>query len=210
MKNKENFKYDKNKKPNLPFCLEKAIEKLKKRLHIVMCVNDLQTYHEWISLFPGLETKCDVQFTHDLDYNGYKTLARNFIDRTKTEEGMAEDDRQNLVKAIVFAKDHTKKKIIENFYSQTAFRNYVNESYMNGEGIEFIYPNDKKANFFMFDDGNFKVNDPLLKQVNYNLRAELDLVKKGRFVMYLEVFRFLFDFLSLNLSVRKNYYLTFI
>ena len=34
-------KYDKNKKPNLPFCLEKAIEKLKKRLHIVMMVNDL-------------------------------------------------------------------------------------------------------------------------------------------------------------------------
>ena len=54
------------------------------------------------------------------------------------------------------------------------------------------------------------MNDPLLRQVNYNLRAELDLVKKGRFVMFMEVFRFLFDFLSLNLSVRKNYYLTFI
>lgn len=27
--------------------------------------------------------------------------------------------------------------------------------------------------------------------------------------MYLEVFRFLYDFLSLNLSIRKNYYQTF-
>jgi hypothetical protein len=81
---------------------------------------------------------------------------------------------------------------------------------MNGEGVEIIYPNKDKMNFYLFDDGNFKVNDPTLKQVNYNLRAELDLVKKGRFVMYLQVFRFIFDFLSLNLSVRKNYYLTFI
>jgi hypothetical protein len=34
---------------------------------------------------------------------------------------------------------------------------------MNGEGVETIYPNEKKMNFYMFDDGNFKVNDPLLK-----------------------------------------------
>ena len=28
--------------------------------------------------------------------------------------------------------------------------------------------------------------------------------------MFLEVFRFFYDFLSLNLSIRKNYYETFI
>lgn len=33
---------------------------------------------------------------------------------------------------------------------------------------------------------------------------------KSRFVMYLEVYRFLYDFLSLNLSIRKNYFETFI
>ena len=33
---------------------------------------------------------------------------------------------------------------------------------------------------------------------------------KARYLMYLEVFRFLYDFLSLNLSIRKNYYETFI
>jgi peptidoglycan hydrolase CwlO-like protein len=33
---------------------------------------------------------------------------------------------------------------------------------------------------------------------------------KARFIMYLEVFRFLYDFLSLNLSIRKTYFETFI
>jgi hypothetical protein len=73
-----------------------------------------------------------------------------------------------------------------------------------------VYPNEKKAHFHLFEDGDFKVYDPLLKQVNYNLRAELNAVMKGRYIMYLEVFRFLYDFLSMNLSIRKNYYETFI
>jgi len=50
----------------------------------------------------------------------------------------------------------------------------------------------------------------LLKQVNYNLRAELNLAKKARYIMYLAVFRFLYDFLFLNLQIRRNYYETFI
>ena len=73
-----------------------------------------------------------------------------------------------------------------------------------------MYPSERKANFYLLEDGAFSVYDPLLKQVNYNLRAELNLVKKARYIMYLEVFRFLYDFLSLNLSIRQNYYDTFI
>jgi hypothetical protein len=76
--------------------------------------------------------------------------------------------------------------------------------------VENIYPSQQKAHFYIFDDANFKVYDPLLKQVNYNLRAELTIVMKARYTMFLEVFRFLYDFLSLNLSIRKNYYETFI
>ena len=81
---------------------------------------------------------------------------------------------------------------------------------MNGQAVENIYPSQAKANYYLFDDAHFKVYDPLLKQVNYNLRAELSLVMKARYTMFLEVFRFLYDFLSLNLSIRKNYYETFI
>lgn len=72
MKNKDNFKYDKNKKPNLTLCLDKAVEKLMRHVHIVFMINDLQTYHEWISLFPGIETKCDVMFIDDLSRDGYE------------------------------------------------------------------------------------------------------------------------------------------
>jgi hypothetical protein len=77
---------------------------------------------------------------------------------------------------------------------------------MNGQGIEAMFPNSQKANFFLYDDGNFKVIDPTLKQVNYNMRCDLDFAMKGKYVLFLEVFRFLYDFLSLNLSIRKNYY----
>jgi len=62
----------------------------------------------------------------------------------------------------------------------------------------------------LFEDGAFRVFDENLKQMNYNLKAELGGVMKAKFIMYLEVFRFLYDFLSLNLSIRKNYYETFI
>ncbi len=42
------------------------------------------------------------------------------------------------------------------------------------------------------------------------MRAEYLLTMKQKYIMFLEVFRFFYDFLSLNLSIRKNYYETFI
>jgi len=41
MKNKDNFKYDKNKKPNHELCLKKSIEKLIKYAHVVIIINEL-------------------------------------------------------------------------------------------------------------------------------------------------------------------------
>jgi hypothetical protein len=80
--------------------LANGIKKLMNKAHIVLMVHDMQTYHEWFSLFPGLETRCDVMFMDDLsceitkDQNeegakdchpateteakGYHTLTRNF------------------------------------------------------------------------------------------------------------------------------------
>lgn len=210
MKNKDNFKYDKNKKPNLESCLQNGIKKMMKHVHIVFMINDLQTYHEWFSLFPGLETKCDVLFLDDLTTEGYHGLTRTFLERSKIDEDMEEEEKTNLVKSMVQAKEVAKNKIFDNFYTEAALKNYVVDEYLNGQGMETVHANERKAHFYMLDDGNFKVYDPLLKQVNYNLRAELGLVMKSRYIMYLEVFRFLYDFLSLNLSIRKNYYETFI
>jgi hypothetical protein len=149
-------------------------------------------------------------FLDDLTTEGYHSLTRTFLERSKIDEDMEEEEKTNLVKSMVQAKEVAKMKIFENFYTEAALKNYVCEEYLNGQGMETVHPNERKAHFYMLDDGDFKVYDPLLKQVNYNLRAELGLAMKARYIMYLEVFRFLYDFLSLNLSIRKNYYETFI
>ena len=80
-------------------------------------INDMQTYHEWFSLFPGLETKCDVMFVDDLSQDGYHTLTRAFLERTKIDNDMEEEEKTNLVKSILQAKEITKAKIFESFYS---------------------------------------------------------------------------------------------
>ena len=180
------------------------------KAHIVMVINDMQTYHEWFSLFPGLETKCDVMHVDDLTKGGYKDLARNFLQRSKIDEEMESTEKNNLVESMVHTKEIVKGRIFENFYTQANLRHYVNDEYLNGQGQEAIFANERKAHFSLLEDGSFKVYDPQLKQINYNLRADLSGIMKSRFIMFLEVFKFLHDFLSLNLSIRKNYYETFI
>lgn len=41
MKNAQNFKYDKNKKPNLDACLKNGVKKLMKHAHIIFMINDM-------------------------------------------------------------------------------------------------------------------------------------------------------------------------
>ena len=209
MKNKENFKYDKNKKPNLEQCLKKGVSKLMNKVHIVFMISDLQTYYEWISLFPGLETRCEVMFLDDLVKDGYNKLTDAFLAGPKVDGDGADEDRESLVASLVYAKDAINGKIFGTFYNAESTKRYTIDEYYNGRGVETVYPSDRKANHHMFEDGSFRVYDPLLKQVSYNLRAELNLVMKSRYIMYLEVFRFLYDFLALNLTIRKEYYAAF-
>jgi hypothetical protein len=101
MNNKENFRYDKNKQPKRDACLQNGVQKLMQRAHIVLVVNDMQTYHEWFSLLPGLETKCEVMFLDDLTSQGYQALTSAFLQRTKIDGDMEEADKTSLVKSIV-------------------------------------------------------------------------------------------------------------
>lgn len=78
------------------------------KVHIVFMISDLQTYHEWISLFPGLETRCEVMFLDDLSKDGYSSLTRTFLDRSKMDEGAPDEDRDNLVKGMVSTKETIK------------------------------------------------------------------------------------------------------
>jgi len=45
---------------------------------------------------------------------------------------MEENEKINLVKSMVQAKDIAKNKIFDNFYTQEQSRNYVIDDYMNG------------------------------------------------------------------------------
>lgn len=69
---------------------------------------------------------------------------------------------------------------------------------------------ESKLHQFIFNDGNFTVSDPYHKQTNYNVPVPVNYVYKSRYAMFIELFRFLFDFLSLNLVIRRNYYETFL
>jgi hypothetical protein len=62
----------------------------------------------------------------------------------------------------------------------------------------------------LFKDGNFNVTELDFKQINFNVPVEVHYTYKSRYVMFIELFRFLYDFLSLNLVIRKNYYETFL
>jgi len=35
-------------------------------------INDFASYYEWISLFPGLESKCEVMYMDELSSEGYR------------------------------------------------------------------------------------------------------------------------------------------
>ena len=118
MKNKDNFKYDKNKKANPESCLKNGIDKMKQHAHIVLMINDMQTYHEWFSMFPGLETKCDVMFVDDLNKDGFCSLTKTFLERSKIDEDMEEKEKTNLVESMVKTKDIVRDKIFDFFYTQ--------------------------------------------------------------------------------------------
>lgn len=178
------------------------------KVHVVFMVSDMQTYHEWISLFPGLETKCDVMFMDDLSKEGFSHLTKTYLERSKMEEDVTEEEKKHLVNSLVLAKEKVKDQIFQVFYNAEVKSpgRLMFKEFFNGRGVETVFPDDRKANFYMLENGAFKVYDPMLKQIDYNLRAELTLVQMSGYIMYLEVFRFLYDFLSLNLSIRKNYY----
>ena len=57
-------------------------------------------------------------FLDDLTNEGYMSLTRNFLDRCKIDEDMEENEKLNLVKSMVKAKDVARDKIFENFYTK--------------------------------------------------------------------------------------------
>jgi hypothetical protein len=71
-------------------------------------------------------------FLDDLNAEGYLSLTRAFLERTKIDDDMEEAEKTNLAKSIVGAKELAKRAIFENFYTQADRRNYSWEDYLNG------------------------------------------------------------------------------
>ena len=76
---------------------------------------------------------------------------------------------------------------------------------------EFIMASDTKLNGYLFSDGLFQVCDPHHRAYHYSLaNVPTTALNLSRFVSFLELFRYLFDYLSLSLLVRRHYYEAFL
>ena len=54
------------------------------------------------------------------------------------------------------------------------------------------------------------MTDNEFRQTVFNMPMELGFMGKHRFALYLEVFRFIYDLLTMHMSIRKAYYTTFL
>jgi hypothetical protein len=89
-------------------------------------------------------------------------------------------------------------------------KNTCTEDFMTTALTEFIFSTEEKLNSYLYKDGNFRLSDPSLRQYNYNLPVDVATLYKSRYVMFLELFRYLYDFMALGLLVRRNYYEAFL
>lgn len=77
----------------------------------------------------------------------------------------------------------------------------------------FIYPAPEMVVDNVFkarSDVGYKVTDEEVHQIMLNMPLEIFTTNKHRFGMFLELFRFLYDLLSMHLSIRKGYFETFL
>ena len=61
------------------FWLTSGLKKVRRYLHVVITIPDVQTYRDWIRLCPGLELSSTVICIEELDLEGYKGLTQRWI-----------------------------------------------------------------------------------------------------------------------------------
>ena len=72
-------------------------------------------------------------FMDDLHIEGYYSLTRTFLERSKIDEDMEAEEKEKLVKGMVEAKAISRMKAFENFYvTETINKYYTYEEYLNG------------------------------------------------------------------------------
>jgi hypothetical protein len=115
-----------------------------------------------------------------------------------------------LTSALVELRQIVKNHVVNIFYSPSMLKHTCTEDFITTSLTEFLYNHEDKLNGYLYKDGNFRLVDPKHRQYNYNLQMDVYSLYKSRYVMFLELFRYLYDFMGLGLMVRKNYYEAFI
>lgn len=149
-------------------------------------------------------------FLDDINLQGYLATADNFLARSNVFEGLIGEE-QILSKSLRKVHTDVLELLLNSFYSDKMKENI---SWEGGPGYgrcQFVFPDKEKLTGNVFAGaGGFQVTDNEFRQTLFNMPVELGFVGKHRFAMFLEVFRYIYDLLSMHMSIRKSYYQTFL
>jgi hypothetical protein len=115
-----------------------------------------------------------------------------------------------LTNALVELRQHVKNNVVNTFYSLSMLKNTSTEEFMTTSLTEYIFNNEDRLNGFLYSDGDFKLRDPNHRQYNYNVPVTITSLYKTKYSMFLELFRYFYDLMSLGLTIRCNYYEAFL
>ena len=190
--------------------LSQAMRKIQKNVHVVLIIEDLATYFDWVTLYPALEAMCEVIYMDEMSNEGYKQLTQSFFQVRGTDNSIFQE--QKLFSALVELRTLVKNNIISTFYTPSMLKHTGSEEFNILSLTEFIHGCDTKLNSFLYNDGmHFHPSDPNHnRQFHYNLPVKVSNLYVSRHIMFLDLFRYLYDFLALGLMVRKNYYEAFL
>jgi len=192
-------------------CFRQAVDKIKKLLHIVILYSDLMSYKENMQLFPQMEYLCEVMFLDDITTEGYLVTANNFLTRSgNVEQGLLMQKDMALQKTLSQVHSNVLELVLKTFYSSRMKENISWEETPGFGRCQFVFPDKEKLTGNVFaGGGGYTVADNQFRQTLMNMVVDLGFMGKHRYAMFLEVFRYVYDLLGMHMSVRKNYYETF-
>jgi hypothetical protein len=91
------------------------MRKLQKNMHIVLMAEDLQSYFEWVGLFPALEYMFEVMYMDELSNEGFKQFTQNYLSNRESDNSIFAEAK--LTSAIVELRQLVKNHLLQSFYS---------------------------------------------------------------------------------------------
>mmetsp|Transcript_23297 Transcript_23297/g.22891 ORF Transcript_23297/g.22891 Transcript_23297/m.22891 type:complete len:182 (+) Transcript_23297:656-1201(+) len=148
-------------------------------------------------------------YMEELNNEGYATLGENILKDRELENTNASYD--TLSKCLVDqVKTTVKNKIFSTFYSSGMLHYSVCEQFVNQQLGEYILTKAEQIHGHIYKSGGFIPKDPFHYSVSYGMPVGMVVTQKSKFVMFIELFRFLYEFLYGNLVIRRNYHETFL